>query len=307
MRKEASNYEQIDRNAHERFDPLVEQKLGHYVYVLCDIDENGNRIPFYVGKGGGKSGKGNARLLSHFEDARAHLKQNDSKSAKIARIHEVWAKGRDVEWFILRHGIVAAGHAAAEEVAFQIENAAIDAFRAVGHRLTNEQSGHRSNLIEDKDELYAHAAQKFDEKKLPEELCDRPIFLFPAHANFDRLNDYAEGIREAWTVGHEFLRLVDEAEPGKKPIALAVANGVTRAAILVDQWELVDPSSKRKKWRIVSKGPLDRELRKNLELKNVGDLLAGYWQRGNWKAFTVSSRSKTMTFLRGSDPRKINQ
>lgn len=307
MHEEFKSYKHSCRNIHERFDPLIEQKLGHYVYVLCDIDENGNRIPFYVGKGGGKSGKGNARLLSHFEDARSHPKQDGSKSAKIARIQEVWAKGQDVEWFILRHGITAAGQTAAEEVAFQIENAAIDAFRAVGYELTNEQSGHRSNLIKDKDELYAHAAQNFDEKKLPEELCDRSIFLFPAHANFDRLNDYGEGIREAWTVGHKFLRSVDEAEPDRKPIALAVANGVTRAAILVDQWELVDPSSKRKKWRIVSKSQLDIELRKHLELKNVGDLLAGYWQRGNWKAFTVSSRSKTMTFLRGTDPRKINE
>lgn len=48
-----------NQDDYKYFDSLVSEKLGHYVYVLIDPASN---QPFYVGKGGGKDGRGNQRL-----------------------------------------------------------------------------------------------------------------------------------------------------------------------------------------------------------------------------------------------------
>jgi hypothetical protein len=110
------------------FDALIEKSLGCYVYVLKDGDK-----VFYVGKGG-RTGSGNARVLDHFREAHALRNSQREKSAKVQRIHEIWARGESVEWEVIKYNLSSA------QSALDVEAALID-FLGIDN-LTNVQTGH---------------------------------------------------------------------------------------------------------------------------------------------------------------------
>lgn len=97
------------------FDDLVAKKLGHYVYTLFD-PETGQ--PFYVGKGGGRTGLGNRRVFDHFDEAHSGKERN-----KIAKIQQIWKTSGDVPWKIVRSGLKN------EHEALLVESALIDSKR----------------------------------------------------------------------------------------------------------------------------------------------------------------------------------
>lgn len=96
------------------FSPYVAEKIGWYVYALRNPLDG--RV-FYIGKG-----KGN-RIFQHAQDAIAAT--DGELGSKLDLIHSIHAEGRDVEAFILRHGLPS------EKLAYEVEAAVIDAYRLV--------------------------------------------------------------------------------------------------------------------------------------------------------------------------------
>lgn len=87
----------------------IAERLGRYVYVLVDPRDP---RPFYVGKGRG------ARMLSHGIEAQSL--SDDHNSAKLDRIREIRAGGREPEIWIARYGLTESGYT-------EVEAALIDA------------------------------------------------------------------------------------------------------------------------------------------------------------------------------------
>ncbi len=109
-----------------RIPPEVAAVLRYYVYALRDPRDG---KVFYVGKGIGDRINAHAREAS--EDPESHV-------AKLRRINDIEAAGRDVDLVFLRSGIED------ESDAFMVEQSVIDAFAADGHALTNLVRGHHS-------------------------------------------------------------------------------------------------------------------------------------------------------------------
>jgi hypothetical protein len=103
-----------------RIRPEVAAKIRYYVYAYVDPE---NSEIFYVGKGC------RARALAHLDE--------EGESAKIRRISEIKAAGREPRIDILAHGL------ANEETALRIEAAVIDALWP-SKKLTNKVRGNGS-------------------------------------------------------------------------------------------------------------------------------------------------------------------
>lgn len=275
------------RNIHPEFDNLVTAKLGRYVYLLRDPNDH---APFYVGKGGGKESDGNERVLDHFKEASRTAPHTDGRSRKIARIHEIWERGQDVERLIIRHGL------ATEAAAFDVECSLMDTLLASGFDLTNETGGHgkHDRGVLTSSEVYAHAAPDFSPSQLPDALIDVPIFLFPIHNQAIRL------LHEGVSDNHRFRQATSgywsiNAEHRIKPsIALGIMYSVSRGVYLAEEWlpvEKIVPSGKtRTAWRFEPKEP-DQAMMGALLHKNFRTIFDKasfrFWQRGNPVAFRV--------------------
>ena len=126
----ASKYRDCSLNR-EEFDSELEANLGAHIYVLIDPCEN---KPFYIGKAGGV-GQGNDRLLDHFDEARKQDPAGQTDE-KIKKIHEIWERGKEVDWWV--HRFEQSDNAG--EVALQVEAALIQFHnRFSPGELTNNQ------------------------------------------------------------------------------------------------------------------------------------------------------------------------
>jgi uncharacterized protein len=108
------------------FLPGVAERLGWYVYALCD-PRNGE--VFYVGKGKG------ARVYQHARQAQKIVGES-AIQLKLDRIRAIHDTGLKVGVEIVRHQIET------EAIAYEVEAAIIDAFTLVGVALHNEVGGH---------------------------------------------------------------------------------------------------------------------------------------------------------------------
>ena len=99
-------------------EPSLGEKLGDYVYALCD-PRDGNKI-FYIGRGQGD------RILQHEWDAA----KDGNTTAKLDLIREIQATGVEVEKVILRYGLTRAQ-------AIVVEATLIDALLYFGASLKN--------------------------------------------------------------------------------------------------------------------------------------------------------------------------
>ena len=146
------------------FDNLTASKLGYYVYAL--VNPLTSKV-FYIGKGY------NNRVFAHVQDILENNGEIDS--IKKSEIKEILDIGKQIEHYIIRHGLT-------ESEAFLIESTLIDYNNILIHKLTNEVSGHHSAFygIKTTDELI----RQYKETK------NKGITVY-------------EATKEAWVIGNQ--------------------------------------------------------------------------------------------------------
>src|SRR5437879_2583806 len=102
------------------FPTSVIERLGFYVYTLTD--PRTSKV-FYVGKGTGN------RLFAHVNEAI----ETPSQADKIGKIREIHARGQQIRYEIIRHGM-------AETEALEVEASLIDFIGLAD--LSNRVAGH---------------------------------------------------------------------------------------------------------------------------------------------------------------------
>lgn len=197
------------------FSNAVCERIGFYVYILKDPR---NDTIFYVGKG-----KGN-RIFQHVQCALERETEND----KYNLIREILKAGKEVEHFILRHGLE-------EKLAFEIESTIIDLLGL--ENLTNSVKGHDTweRGLKTVDEVFQH----YDAKAVT---FDEPCIII----NINRL--YTRGIsaqklydstRASWIVG---------TKRDRAKYAIASYRGLVREVYEIEKWQ---PNGDR--WEFIGK------------------------------------------------------
>lgn len=199
----------------KEFSNAVCERIGYYVYILKDPR---NDTIFYVGKG-----KGN-RLFQHVQCALENATDND----KYNLIREIHKDGKEVEHFILRHGLE-------EKLSLEIESTIIDLLGI--ENLTNSVKGHDTweRGLKTVDEVFQH----YDAKAV---IFDEPCIII----NINRL--YTRGIsaqklydltRASWIVG---------TKRDRAKFAIASYRGLVREVYEIEKWQ---PNGDR--WEFIGK------------------------------------------------------
>lgn len=283
-------------NLGKSFDNNINMKLGYHVYGLFDPDSG---EIFYIGKAGGKEGRGNARVFSHFLEAKDRLYE-PYNSPKVEKIQEIWARKKEVDWKILRSGLES------ESEAFNVEAALIDTLKVCGHEILNTQGGYHSSRhgVLNSDDVYAWAAQKIDVASIPDELRERPIFIFNIQNAVKNMwkergqPDYVEATKRAWNVAPKWRRM-------ENAIAIGLVDGISRAAFEVDSWK--SDAILPELYEMLPK-PLPYDLEDVLKEKNFVEVLEpckGYMQFGGYPIIKVPKDVDNVVFLRGVNPKKL--
>jgi uncharacterized protein len=203
--------------------------LRCYVYALRDPRDGS---VFYVGKGRGE------RVYAH---VRAALKARPTRvdpsravdSAKTARIREIVAAGRQVEYLVLRSGIET------DEEAHVVEQAVIDAFAATGVLLTNLVAGHGSEAAGLS--TVEAAAARVAAVDAPPFAAPAVIFMINKAWRADHGPDAIyTATRGHWTIGERSRERVVHA--------FGVARGVIRGAYVVDSWYSCTMAGEEHRW-----------------------------------------------------------
>ena len=199
----------------KEFSNAVCERIGYYVYILKDPR---NDSIFYVGKG-----KGN-RLFQHVQCALENATDND----KYNLIREIHKDGKEVEHFILRHGLE-------EKLSLEIKSTIIDLLGI--ENLTNSVKGHDTweRGLKTVDEVFQH----YDAKAVT---FDEPCIII----NINRL--YTRGIspqklydstRASWIVG---------TKRDRAKYAIASYRGLVREVYEIEKWQ---PNGDR--WEFIGK------------------------------------------------------
>lgn len=199
----------------KEFSNAVCERIGYYVYILKDPR---NDTIFYAGKG-----KEN-RLFQHVQCALENATDND----KYNLIREILKDGKEVEHFILRHGLE-------EKLSLEIESTIIDLLGI--ENLTNSVKGHDTweRGLKTIDEVFQH----YDAKAVT---FDEPCIII----NINRL--YTRGIsaqklydstRASWFVG---------TKRDRAKYAIASYRGLVREVYEIEKWQ---PNGDR--WEFIGK------------------------------------------------------
>lgn len=191
----------------KQFSQRVIEGIGYYVYILRDPE---NRL-FYVGKG-----KGN-RVFQHLYCALESPMQSD----KLDRIREIVQSGKQVQHYILRHGLNS------EKEALEIESACIDLLGL--DNLTNEVAGHKTmeRGLKSIDEIN----QFYDAE--PVDIIE-PSIIININRLFDRFmkpEELYNATRSSWILGKKR----NEAK-----YAIAAYRGLVREIYKIDRWNEVE-------------------------------------------------------------------
>lgn len=218
------------RNKNLKLSQSTIEKLGYYVYLLSDKNNN----VFYVGKGIGN------RINHHFKDL---IDKEVKKTEKIKKIIQL---GKNVKKIILRHGLT-------EQEAFAVENALIDYIGI--DNLTNIVKGHSGGMgIADLEEL-----------KIKYEAEDAVFTENAVLININKLykrgmnqDEIYEATRKHWKIDIEKAR--------KIKLVCAVSQGIIRGVFYQDKWLISKRADKRAYFigSIASKKDVDKYLNKSV-------------------------------------------
>lgn len=185
------------------FPKSVTEKLGYYVYIL--IDPKTNKV-FYVGKGTGN------RIFAHINGAISSPLESD----KLDKIRSIHAKGLQVKYSIIRHGLT-------EKEAFEVEASLIDFIGLAG--LTNIKGGHHSDY-----RGRMGIREAISQYNAPKIRIIEPVILVTVNRLFRReMNDdeLYEITRGNWVVGER---------RNKAKFAFCVCNGIVRQVYEIQKW-----------------------------------------------------------------------
>lgn len=256
----------------------AQEKLGLYVYVL--VDPNTSNV-FYIGKGGGAiDGSGNQRVLDHFREARNFLANGTSElpTPKIKRILDIWKQGRDVEWWIVRHGIKN------QKVCDEIEAALIDAFSLGSSNITNSKRGYgskESGLISAEDVLL------FNPPPVNPSSNHAVVFLFPINQLIGDRKDLYESTRKYWDVKEEW-------RTKSNAIAIGINSQTSAAVFEIDKWRRSSNKFAFTGMDVTESNELARK-----DFSSVINSVKGYWQRGQFLIVEFDGNGR-YRFHRGS-------
>ncbi|GMN89055.1 hypothetical protein fsci_05410 [Francisella sciaenopsi] len=188
----------------KEFSSEICRELGFYVYRLIDSRDGKT---FYVGKG-----KGN-RIFEHVRELVKNSPSENELSLKLERIIEIKSEGREVDYFIHRHGL-------SESEAFEVEAALIDVYMDL---LTNKQNGRGSTIrgiatVEDICKRYSAESLDVKETKLLVITINRTILE----------KDIYDAVRFAWKV--------DVKRAKKAEYVLAAENGIVIGVFEPKEW-----------------------------------------------------------------------
>lgn len=192
---------------HTQFSQAVCEKIGYYVYVLKDPR---NSEIFYIGKG-----KGN-RVFQHLACA---LETKD-ESDKLNLIREILNEGKNVEYYILRHGL------ATEKEALEIESACIDLIGL--DNLTNKVKGHNSweSGMKTADEII----QYYDAKAITITEPTIIININKLYKRFMKDNELYNTTRSSWKLG---------SKKNEAKYVIATYRGLVREVYKINSWNQV--------------------------------------------------------------------
>ena len=278
-------------NAEPNFDRLVEDKLGSHVYVLTDpTDKKKGYQPFYIGKGGG-NGKGNNRIVSHFIEARKSF-ETGSANPKQQRIHSIWRKGFEVEWFAFK----CEETDTVSQVAEIVESSLIqysDLFST--DALTNKTIGNSEKFLSRQDAL-ALSAKPLILNDIKYTYVNRPIILLPIAQGFIKSKDYKEALIRAWKVSLDNRKL-------ENSVAIGLIDGISYCVLGINGWRKCDENiHKGNRYEIIPKSePTDVLLYK--DFRNILEPVFGYWQLGAGGGGIILKIEKNgrIVFIRGQN------
>ncbi len=199
------------------FTSAVAEQIGWYVYALRNpLDK---RI-FYIGKGRGN------RVFQHALAAEAS-QGVEEVSQKLELIKGIHARGEQVEAFILRHGIQG------EELAYEIEAAAIDLLELLDPGLDNELFT-LANLVKG----HHHATRGLASTGVAASLYEAPpapgIDVPAVLIKIPGLWTPAMSARDLYNATRHWWRVSERCRRAK--YAFAISHGVIREVYAVESW-----------------------------------------------------------------------
>ena len=211
------------------FDSITTLKLGYYVYAL--INPISNKV-FYIGKGN------NNRVFAHVEEILNQKTEIDS--IKKTEIKQIIDNGKQIEHYLIRHGLT-------EKEAFLIESILIDYNNNLINKLTNEVSGHHSAFygIKTADELI----RQYNAPKL-KELSD-PVVIININRKYretkNKVISVYEATKEAWIIGEQRREFVK--------YALAEFQGIIIGVFEIESWYPVQTNNNtnNNRWGFIGK------------------------------------------------------
>jgi hypothetical protein len=221
----------------KEFSNAVCERIGYYVYILKDPR---NDTIFYVGKG-----KGN-RLFQHVQCAL----ENETENDKYNLIREILNSSKEVEHFILRHGLE-------EKLAFEIESTVIDLLGI--ENLTNSVKGHDTweRGLKTVDEVSQH----YDAKAVT---FDEPCIIININQLYTRgisAQKLYDSTRASWIVG---------TKRDRAKYAIASYRGLVREVYEIEKWQ---PNGDR--WEFIGKVAEDK-----IRDKYLNQSLENYIKKG---------------------------
>lgn len=205
------------------FSTRTEEALKYYVYLL--VDPRNNKI-FYVGKGKGD------RVFAHVRCAIT----TEGESDKLNTIRDINKAGKEVRYYIARHGLE-------EAEAFLVESVLIDLltfrdFSSVAN-ITNIQAGHHQfdRGIKTAEELEA----LYNGGELEEHGITDRVLVININKTYNLRNelhpDIYEATRKSWKLSPNRARNVQ--------YVLSEYRGVVRAIFVPEKWEHEKENDKR--------------------------------------------------------------